>query len=121
MSLDWSNAELAAGLSCYRDGRFFDAHEHWESVWMHLEDPERSFLQGLIQMTVAFHHLNCANSAGAIALLQRALIRFDRCPACFGGVDVANVRNEMREWLRAIESKASSWPVSYPKITLIER
>jgi hypothetical protein len=121
VSLDWSNAELAAGLSCYRNGRFFDAHEHWESVWMRLKDPERSFLQGLIQMTVAFHHLNSANSAGARSLLQRALIRFDRCPTCFGGVDVAAIRSEAREWLRAIESEASTWPVSYPKITLIER
>jgi hypothetical protein len=121
VSLDWSNAELAAGLSCYRNGRFFDAHEHWESVWMELQDPERSFLQGLIQMTVAFHHLNGANSAGALSLLQRALIRFERCPACFDGVDVAAMRNEAREWLRAIESGGLSLPVSYPKIVLIEQ
>ena len=121
VSLDWSNAELAAGLSCYRDGRFFDAHEHWESVWMQLKDPEKSFLQGLIQMTVAFHHLNRGNSAGALSLLQRALTRFDRCPVLFGGVDVASIRNEAREWLRAIESQAPSWPESHPKISLIER
>ena len=120
MSLDWTNTALAAGLSCYRRKEFFDAHEHWESVWMQLKDPERSFLQGLIQLTVAFHHLNSGNSAGALSLLQRALIRFERCPECFAGVDVASVRTEARAWQLAIESKAASLPATYPKITLVE-
>jgi uncharacterized protein len=120
VSLDWSSAELAAGLSCYRREEFFDAHEHWESVWMQLQDPEKSFVQGLIQLTVAFHHLNSGNSAGALSLLERALIRFERCPECFAGVDVANVKNEAREWLRAIESTAGSLPAAYPKINLVE-
>ena len=120
MSLDWSNVELAAGLSCYRREAFFDAHEHWESVWIQLKDPERSFLQGLIQLTVAFHHLKSGNSAGAVSLLQRALIRFERCPGRFGGVDIAALRNEAREWLRAIGSEAPTLPVSYPRIGLLD-
>ena len=87
---------------------------------MQLKDPERSFVQGLIQLTVAFHHLNSGNSVGALSLLQRALIRFERCPECFAGVNVANVRKQAREWLLAIESKAASFPPTYPQISLID-
>jgi uncharacterized protein len=119
--LDWSSAELAAGLSCYRREEFFEAHEHWESAWMQAKDAERSFLQGLIQLTVAFHHLTTGNSAGALSLLKRALIRFERCPECFGGVDVAALRNEAREWLDAIETKSPSLPATFPDITLVEQ
>jgi uncharacterized protein len=120
VSLDWSNAELAAGLSCYRKEEFFDAHEHWESAWMRTQDAERSFLQGLIQLTVALHHLTHGNAAGALSLLRRALIRFERCPECFGGVDVAALRSEAREWRDAIESGTPSRPATYPRISLVE-
>ena len=50
VSIDWNREELAEGLACYRRGEFFVTHEHWESVWLTLEEPEKSFLQALIQM-----------------------------------------------------------------------
>ena len=49
--LDWNSGALAEGIRCYRDCEFFLAHEHWESVWLRLEEPEKSFLQALIQTT----------------------------------------------------------------------
>src|SRR6266700_3344325 len=110
MPLDWRSGGLAAGLACYRKQEFFEAHEHWESVWNELKDPEKSFLQGLIQVTVAMHHYQQANTAGALSLLQRALRRFERCPDCFGGVDVAGFAMEVRECLRALENAAASLP-----------
>jgi hypothetical protein len=121
VSLDWNNGELAEGLSCYRKEEFFLAHEHWESAWMPLKDPERSFVQGLIQMTVAFHHRKNANSAGAVSLLGRALRRFEVCPAYFAGVNVELLSKDVREWLRAMEAKEESLPAEYPKITLIDQ
>jgi uncharacterized protein len=55
--LDWSCGELAEGLRCYRAEEFFLAHEHWEGVWLKAQEPEKTFLQALIQTTAAFHHL----------------------------------------------------------------
>ena len=103
MPLDWSAGELAVGLRCYRAGEFFEAHEHWENVWLGLQEPEKSFLQALIQVTAAFHHYNAGNSAGAASLLQRALRRLEVCPAEFGGVNVGALRDEIREWVKALE------------------
>jgi hypothetical protein len=45
VSFDWSCGALAEGLTCYRRAEFFLAHEHWESVWLTLEEPEKSSLQ----------------------------------------------------------------------------
>jgi predicted metal-dependent hydrolase len=119
MALDWSGGELAAGLSCYRHQKFFEAHEHWECVWNELKDPEKSFLQGLIQVTVAMHHYQHANQAGALSLLQRALQRLERCPERFGGVDIATLATDVREWLRVLERAAASIP-AFPGIHLID-
>jgi hypothetical protein len=49
------------------------------------------------------------------------LIRFERCPECFGGVDVAALRNEARAWRDAIELKAPSLPTAYPGINLVQQ
>ncbi len=114
--LDWKCPELEEGLACYDSGRFFLAHEHWESLWLTLKEPEKTFLQALIQVTAAFHHLNAGNSAGALSLLGRALRRLEHFPAHFGGIDVAQFRLEVAEWMLAIERGMSPLPAAPPRI-----
>lgn len=115
MPLDWSSGALAAGLDCYRSEAFFDAHEHWEDVWRQLQDPEKNFVQGLIQVTVAMHHYRNANVEGARMLLERASRRLEVCPECFCGTDVATLRGDVRAWLRFLESAGDSAP-AFPRI-----
>ena len=116
MPLDWKSGALATGLACYRNREFFEAHEHRESAWLRLEEPEKSFLQALIQTTAAFHHFNAGNAAGAASLLRRALRRLQLCPVRFGGIAVEPLRDEVREWLRAIENGAAAVPSRVPVI-----
>jgi predicted metal-dependent hydrolase len=114
--LDWSCGAIAEGLACYRRGEFFVAHEHWESVWLRLEEPEKSFLQALIQVTAAFHHLDSGNLAGAASLLQRALLRLERRAPSFGGIEAASLRAEISEWVLAIERGAPLTAATPPRI-----
>jgi predicted metal-dependent hydrolase len=116
MPLDWESGALAEGLACYRRGEFFAAHEHWESVWLTLGEPEKSFLQALIQITAAFHHLQSGNSTGAASLLRRALRRLALSPWNFGGIAVTRLCVEIREGLRAMESGAM--PATVPRIDI---
>jgi hypothetical protein len=120
VSLDWKCGALAKGLSCYRNAEFFLAHEDWESIWLTLEEPEKSFLRALIQMTAAFHHLQAGNSAGAVSLLRRALRRFELCPTCFGGIAVASLCTDIYEWMRVLESGMPSMPAAFPQIYPID-
>jgi hypothetical protein len=113
---DWRYGALAEGLACYRREEFFLAHEHWESVWLTLEEPEKSFLQALIQVAAAFHHLQAGNSAGAVSLLRRALRRLEACLPCFGGIAIPPLCSEISACLRAIESGAAPTPKTYPQI-----
>jgi predicted metal-dependent hydrolase len=103
LTLDWSRGALAEGLGCYRREEFFLAHEHWEAVWLGAEEPEKTFLQALIQVTAAFHHLQRENGVGARSLLRAALRRLEGYPAWFGGVDVARLREELGFWVRGLE------------------
>ena len=104
MKFDWTQGALAEGLRQYESDDFFAAHEAWESVWLGSQEPEKTFLQGLIQVAAAFHHLRRNNPRGTVLLLQAALRRLERYPACFGGVSVTLLRNDIRERLRALEA-----------------
>lgn len=115
MPLDWSQGELAEGLRCYRAGQFFLAHEHWEAIWLQCQDPEKAFLQGLIQIAAAFHHLQRNNLVGSASLLRGALRRLDPLPDQFGGVEVAPVRESVRHWLHALSDQDSIHP-PFPEI-----
>jgi predicted metal-dependent hydrolase len=114
MGLDWSEGPLAEGLRCYCACEFFEAHEHWESAWLACQEPEKTFLQALIQITAAFHHLHGENRVGAASLLRAALRRLEPCPAEYGGVRVAELRESVRAWIDAIEQGDAD--LDYPRI-----
>lgn len=116
MNLDWTVGELAEGIGCYRREEFFATHEHWELVWLELGEPEKSFLQALIQVAAAFHHWQRGNGAGTVSLLRRALRRLEARPAEFGGIDVAGLRVEVAAWLRGLEGEGGSLPSDFARI-----
>lgn len=116
MPLDWEQGALAEGLRCYRDREFFEAHEHWESVWLRATEQEKTFLQALIQITAAFHHFERKNYAGAASLLRGSLRKLDLYPAAFGQLDVDAIRQSVRTWLSAIDADN---PSPHPPFTII--
>ena len=59
------------GLNEYEKGDYFEAHEAWEDLWSDYNFPDRKFIQGLIQLSVSFVHLNNGNMIGARNLLKK--------------------------------------------------
>ena len=116
MSLDWTEGALRQGLLCYETGAFFEAHEHWESVWLQAEEPEKTFLQGLIQVTAALYHFQRSNVVGTVSLLRAALRRLEQYPEVFAGIEVAPLRAEICAWIDAFEAVPPSHPPAVPHI-----
>ena len=119
MKFDWTEGALAEGLRLYDAGEFFAAHEAWESVWLLAREPEKTFLQGLIQVTAAFHHLQRDNLLGTARLLRAALGRLERFPAYFGGISVELLRNDIRTWLQVLDTAAPAPQASPVRITCL--
>lgn len=111
MALDWSQGELERGLRRYRAEEFFLAHEHWEAAWLQLREPEKTFLQALIQVAAAFHHFQRGNREGTRSLLLAALRKLDSIEASIGGIDRLWLCDGIREWLTALEDGG---PASHP-------
>lgn len=104
MTFDWTQGALAEGLRCYEAGEFFAAHEAWEAVWLESHEPDKTFLQGIIQVAAAFHHLQRNNPLGATRLWQAALRRLEHYPPTFGDLSVTLLCDDLRDRLQALES-----------------
>src|SRR5882757_9150406 len=116
MKFDWTQGALAEGLRLYDAAEFFAAHEAWESVWLEAQEPDKTFLQGLIQVTAAFHHLRRNNPVGTGRLLHAALRRLELYPACFGGISVTTLCSDIRERIQALHANEPTLELARARI-----
>jgi uncharacterized protein len=104
------------GLEAFNSAHFYDAHEHWEEVWLETPNPDKKFLQGLIQVAAAFHHHSRANRPGCRNLLHEGLNKLDYFPAEHWGLEIEPLRASVRWWLAALEAGENPEPKKIPRI-----
>lgn len=86
---------LERGLELIREGAYFEAHEELEDEWRDAAGPERDFLQGLVHVTVAWHHAAQGNAPGASRQLEKAARRLGPYAPLHRGVNVAAVLGQV--------------------------
>lgn len=119
MTFDWTCGPLAEGLHLYNSGEYFTAHEAWETVWLAAPEPERTFLQALIQVTAAFEHLKRNdNQLGATRLLTAALRRLQPYPPQFGNLDVDLLRADILDRLASLAAHIAPAPARILPLSL---
>jgi predicted metal-dependent hydrolase len=94
---------LAAGQAAVNRGDFYEAHEHWEEVWLQEDDPQHTWIQGLIQVATGLHKLHQGHAQASTRLFERALAKLGDAPPSLDGVDVDGARRiatRMLEGLR---------------------
>ncbi len=64
---------LEKGLKEFNEAYFFRSHDTWEETWHGVRGEDRLFLQGMIQLAIAYYHLTCENYPGAEHLLTRGI------------------------------------------------
>jgi predicted metal-dependent hydrolase len=78
---------LHRGLTLFNDQHFWHAHEAWEELWLPATGEHKTFLQGLIQLAAAYHHVQRGTFRGGVRLFDAALAKLAPFPAGYGGVD----------------------------------
>lgn len=90
------------GISMFNEGKYFEAHEALETAWREETGMLRELYRGILQVGVAYYHLQRGNCVGAIKMLDKA----DRCLQPFPDVccsvhvaplraDAARVKGEL--------------------------
>jgi hypothetical protein len=80
--------EYLEGIRHFNAGRYFEAHEIWEDIWVRSSDDKRLFYQMLIQAAVALHHYEKNNRVGARGLYARVIEKLDRLPSIFMSLEL---------------------------------
>jgi uncharacterized protein len=110
------NEKFERGVADFNVGRFFEAHEVWEELWLVAGEPEKTFLQGLIQVAAAFHHQARGNARGTQSLLVAGIAKLARCPDDYRGLAIAELRREAKAWETFLRREKDSGPRDFPKI-----
>jgi uncharacterized protein len=93
--------KFEVGRAHFNAKKFFEAHEFWEEIWLLEPEPEKTFLQGLIQITAAFHHYQRGNPEGAESLLASGIVKLTRFPDDHHGLAIGELRAISKRWARA--------------------
>jgi hypothetical protein len=106
------------GLAHFNAREFFEAHEVWEEIWLVEAEPEKTFLQGIIQIAAAFHHYCHQNPAGAESLLAAGIVKLSRFPAAHRGLSIGDLRSAAKHWARRLGEGKDPGLAALPKISL---
>ena len=98
------NDRFNQGVAFFNSGRYFDAHEAWEDTWRESSEPERQWLQGLVQVAVALHHESIGNRLGAKSVLARAAANLGGAPREFLALDFTGFREDVDRSRRELEA-----------------
>ena len=107
------------GLNNFRSGEYFEAHESWEELWSDYYLPDRRFIQGLIQLSVSFVHLENGNLKGAKSLLNKCIEKFSDFKDTQRGININDLMLEISQvsdvYDNLISSNDFDWKI-IPKI-----
>jgi pSer/pThr/pTyr-binding forkhead associated (FHA) protein len=76
------------GIEHFNAGRYFDAHEVWEEIWLNSSGDTKVFYQMLIQAAVGLHHYERDNSRGARGMHANVVEKLSRLPSVFMSLDL---------------------------------
>ncbi len=80
--------EFWQAIEQFNHQQFYACHDTLEALWIEATEPDKTFYQGILQISVALYHLGNLNWRGAVILLGEGMNRLQRYPASFSGIDV---------------------------------
>lgn len=110
-----ARAAFSRGMRQFNSCAFWHAHESWELIWLPAAEPDKTFLQGIIQVAAAFFHHQKGNHAGMRSLLRRGLAKLEGFPGSYRQLHLEELRCALRRWLEA-DSRAEPLPRAYPRL-----
>ena len=107
------------GVEHFNRREFWEAHEAWEVIWLAAQTEVEQFLQGLIQIAAAYHHVKRGTFRGAVRLFEAGLRRLDPFPAGYCDLDRDAVERAARETRERLAGGAAAGEITYPQLRLL--
>jgi hypothetical protein len=114
-------------VAYFNAGRFYEAHEDWEILWLESEDEHRLWLQGLIQYAAALvHYSRGFHARGFSRLLEQATEKVTGYEGETEGLDWPRLERDLVPWIehgKAVTAGADlvkDAPQALPKVPMVE-
>lgn len=91
------------GLELFNAAEWYRCHDCFEALWHETMAPERSALQGLLQIAVAHLHLERGNRNGATILIGEGLGRLAPYGDQALGLDLRPLKLALEQRLQALQ------------------
>ena len=113
------------GIEHFNAGRYFDAHEVWEEIWLRSSGDTKVFYQMLIQAAVALYHYERGNARGARGMHANVVDKLERLPSFLMSLDLGDFSRQFRGFFaELIDNNDEAAPPAgrpRPRIRLLSR
>lgn len=105
------------GIEHFNAGRYFDAHEVWEEIWLHSLGDTKVFYQMLIQAAVGLHHYERGNSRGVRGMHANVVEKLSRLPSVFMSLDLVEFSRSFNASLAELieRNDEAAFPADKPR------
>jgi len=117
----WSQSDdYRYGIDLYNYAYWWECHEIFEGLWNTAghRTEQGNFFQALIQLAAANLKLFMGDRRAAQNLLHRGLVRLQRVPGSYMGVDVAGLTEEVRQQTTHTHGQAPSIRLAMPGLEI---
>jgi hypothetical protein len=100
-------AHLAKGVELFNSGKYEEAHEEFEMLWLSTQGSDSDFFKGLVQAAIALHHFRRGNLEGASKLFTGHRRYLAPYLPIHMGVDVGAFLREMQATFDPVVHRSS--------------
>jgi len=102
-----ADPRLREAVDQFNQGDWYASHDGFEALWHETLEPDRTVLQGILQIAVAHLHRERGNLRGATMLLGEGLGRLSPCGDGAMGFDLSLLRTNSAQYLEALQQQRS--------------
>jgi len=95
--------DFLRGVALFNRKAFFEAHELMELAWRDESGNRRRFYQGVLQMSVAWYHLEHSNLVGAQKVLRKAAKNLITFPDHYLEFNLIEIRQQIAMLQEAVD------------------
>lgn len=98
------NELFLRGIEEFNQQQFYACHDTLEEIWLDSVETDKTFYQGILQISVACYHLSNSNWRGAVILLGEGSKKLREYQPNYKNINVSNLLENSYNLLSALHN-----------------
>lgn len=110
--------QFCQGIEEFNRGAYFECHDTLEDLWHGTRGRDRLFLQGLIQVSVAYYHFFNKNYKGATSQFTKGLGKLEGYRPSHNDIELDHFLKRVVAWLAIAEQGLAGEVITVDETTV---